>query len=61
MKCLSRTGSVMGLPWDTSTQEGRDIVSKPEEACMCQIEIAACGSIFSKGFCHLKAISELGY
>lgn len=50
----------MGLLWDTFTQEVRDIVNKPEEACMHQTEIAACGRVFSKGCGHLKAISELG-
>lgn len=61
MNCLSRTGSEMGLLWDTFTQKERVIASKPEEACMCQTEIATHGGVFSKGSCHLKAISELEY
>lgn len=51
----------MGLLWDTFTQKERVIASKPEEACMCQTEIATRGGVFSKGSCHLKAISELEY
>lgn len=49
----------MGFLWDTFTQKERDIASKPQEACVHQTEIAACGRVFSKGSCHLKAISEL--
>lgn len=58
MNYLSRTGSEVGLLWDTFTQKGRVIASKPEEVCVRQTEIATRGRVFS---CHLKAISELEY
>lgn len=48
----------MGLLWDTFTQKGRVIASKPEEVCVRQTEIATRGRVFS---CQLKAISELEY